>query len=69
MRRCYLKSSLVIFLKKIHVDFFLGIGLLDFIETQRTKLGESLEMWAAFIISIHTLQERYLDKQQYYDED
>ena len=64
-RRCYLKSSLVTFLKKIHVNFTPGIGLL---ETQRTKLSESLEMWAAFIITIHTLQERYLYKQQYYDE-
>ena len=30
---------------------------------------QSLEMWATFIITIHTLQERYLYKQQYYDED
>ena len=65
VRRCYLKSSLVTFLKKIHVDFTLEIGLL---ETQRTKLSESLEIWAAFIITIHTLQERCLYKQQYYDE-
>ena len=40
VRRCYLKSSLVIFVKKIHVDFTLGIGLLETAYKAQRKLGD-----------------------------